>query len=166
MRNLKGSWEAAPMKTDRAFQLALNMAKQRDRAIDDPRRPVWLEATDSFYKKLNRIARECQLSRYDALSRGLDALLSETEVRNSALNRSVKSPGQSEVFRRTMGQVSRNYWATVSLEEKRERGRKNAQARWNRRRDSNDEGPLAHRPKLDHRRTSPLKAGTSSSVVI
>jgi hypothetical protein len=104
--------------------------------MDDPRRPVWLEATDSFYKKLNRIARECQLSRYDALSRGLDALLREAEVRNSALNRNVKSPGQSEVFRRTMGQVSRNYWATVSREEKRERGKKSAQARWNRDRDS------------------------------
>jgi hypothetical protein len=104
--------------------------------MDDPRRPVWLEATDSFYKKLNRIARECQLSRYDALSRGLDALLREAEVRNSALNRNVKSPGQSEVFRRTMGQVSRNYWATISPEEKRERGRKNAKARWNRHRDS------------------------------
>ena len=107
-----------------------------DRGMDDPRRPVWLEATDSFYKKLNRIARECRLSRYDALSRGLDALLRETEMRNSALNRNVKSPGQSEVFRRTMGQVSRNYWATISPEEKRERGRKSAQARWNRHRDS------------------------------
>jgi hypothetical protein len=107
-----------------------------DRGMDDPRRPVWLEATDSFYKKLNRIARECQLSRYDALSRGLDALLRETEVRNSALNRNVKSPGQSEVFRRTMGQVSRNYWSTISPEEKRERGRKSAQARWNRHRDT------------------------------
>jgi hypothetical protein len=107
-----------------------------DRKIDDPRRPVWLEATGSFYKKLNRIARECQLSRYDALSRGLDALLREAELRNSALNRNVKSPGQSEVFRRTMGQVSRNYWATISPEEKRERGRKNAQARWKRHRDS------------------------------
>jgi hypothetical protein len=107
-----------------------------DREIDDPRRPVWLEATDSFYKKLNRIARECQLSRYDALSRGLDVLFRETEVRNSPLNRNIKSPGQSEVFRRTMGQVSRNYWATISPEEKRERGRKNAQARWKRHRDS------------------------------
>ena len=29
-----------------------------------------------------------------------------------------------------MGQVSRNYWATVSPEEKRERARKSAQARW------------------------------------
>jgi hypothetical protein len=35
-----------------------------------------------------------------------------------------------------MGQVSRNYWATISPEEKRERGRKNAQARWKRHRDS------------------------------
>jgi len=104
--------------------------------MDDPKRPVWLEATDSFYKKLNRIARECQLSRYDALSRGLDALLREAEMRNSALNRNVKSPGQSEVFRRTMGQASRNYWATISPEEKRERGRKSAQARWKRHRDS------------------------------
>jgi hypothetical protein len=104
--------------------------------VDDPRRPVWLEATDFFYKKLNRIARECRLSRYDALSRGLDALLREAEVRNSALNRNVKSPGQSEVFRRTMDQVSRNYWATVSREEKSERGRKGAQARWDRHRDS------------------------------
>jgi hypothetical protein len=89
--------------------------------MDDPRRPVWLEATDSFYKKLNRIAKECGVSRYEALSRGLDALLRETEVRNSALNRNVKSAGQSEVFRRTMGQVSRNYWASISPEEKRER---------------------------------------------
>jgi hypothetical protein len=31
--------------------------------MDDTRRPVWLEATESFYKKLNRIAKECQLSR-------------------------------------------------------------------------------------------------------
>jgi hypothetical protein len=94
--------------------------------------PVWLHATESFYKKLNRIARECQMSRYEAIRRGLDALRREMEVRNSPLNRNVKSPAQSEVFRRTMGQVSRNYWATVNAEEKRERARKIAQARWGR----------------------------------
>ena len=44
-------------------------------ASDDTRRPVWLEATESFYKKLNRIAKQCEVSRYDALSKGLDALL-------------------------------------------------------------------------------------------
>jgi hypothetical protein len=106
---------------------------KRDLAMDDTKRPVWLEATESFYRKLNRIAKQCELSRYEALSRGLDALRRESEVRNSALNRNIKSPAQSEVFRRTMGQVSRNYWATVSEEEKRARARKGAQARWSRR---------------------------------
>ena len=96
------------------------------------RGPSRLEATESFYKKLNRIAKECELSRYEALSKGLDALLRELQVRNSALNRNIKTPGQSEVFRRTMGQVSRNYWARVSPEERRERARKSAQARWSR----------------------------------
>ena len=99
---------------------------------DDTLRPVWLEATQSFYRKLNRIAKQCEMSRYDALSKGLDALLREAQIRNSALNRNIKSPGQSEVFRRTMGQVSRNYWATISLEERRERGRRSAHARWSR----------------------------------
>jgi hypothetical protein len=94
--------------------------------------PVWLHATESFYKKLNRVAKQCWMTRYDALSRGLDALLRETEIRNSALNRNIKSASQSEVFRRTMGQVSRNYWATVSAEEKRARAQKSANARWNR----------------------------------
>ena len=98
---------------------------------DDARRPVWLEATESFYKKLNRFAKQCEISRYEALSKGLDALVREAQIRNSALNRNIKSPAQSEVFRRTTGQVSRNYWATVSVEERRERARKGAHARWN-----------------------------------
>lgn len=119
----------------RSDQAGTRTLPKRDLGVDDPRRPVWLEATDSFYKKLNRIARECRLSRYEALSRGLDALLREDQVRNSALNRNIKSPAQSEVFRRTMGQVSRNYWATISSEEKRQRARKSAQARWSAGRD-------------------------------
>jgi len=57
--------------------------KRIRKRADDPSRPVWLEATESFYKKLNRIANECDLSRYKALSRGLDAVLRETQIRNS-----------------------------------------------------------------------------------
>ena len=49
---------------------------------DDTRRPVWLEATESFYRKLNRIAQQCEMSRYDALSKGLDALLREAQIQN------------------------------------------------------------------------------------
>ncbi len=93
--------------------------------------PVWLHATESFYKKLNRVANKCGMPKYEALSRGLDALLREHQIQTSPLNKAIKSPGQSEVFRRTMGQVSRKYWATVSAEEKRARGQRSARARWN-----------------------------------
>jgi hypothetical protein len=120
------------MENEHGHQPTLKTPAKRDPATDDARRPVWLEATQSFYRKLSRIAKQCELSRYEALNRGLDALRRESEVRNSALNRNIKSPAQSEVFRRTMGQVSRNYWATVSEEEKRARARKSAQARWSR----------------------------------
>ena len=107
--------------------------RRQEQAADDTQRPVWLEATESFYKKLNRVAKQCDISRYEALSKGLDALVREAQIRNSALNRNIKTAAQSEVFRGTMGQVSRNYWATVSLEERRELARKGAHARWNRR---------------------------------
>jgi hypothetical protein len=110
----------------------MNLNAKKTEIVDNTTIPVWLHATESFYKKLNRIAKRCGLSRYDALSRGLDALLRETEIRDSPLNRNIKSPSQSEVFRRTMGQVSRNYWATVSPEEKRRRAQNSARARWGR----------------------------------
>ena len=94
--------------------------------------PPCAEATESFYKKLIRVAKECDLSSYEALSKRPGYAAAGNASTNSALNRNINSPGQSEVFRRTMGQVSRNYWATVSLEEKRERARKTAEARWKR----------------------------------
>ena len=68
------------------------MNTNKSESADNLSIPVWLHATESFYKKLNRIAKQCGLNRYDALSRGLDALLRETEIRNSALNRNIKSP--------------------------------------------------------------------------
>ena len=108
----------------------MNLNTKKPESTDNLAIPVWLHATESFYKKLNRVAKQCGLTRYEALSRGLDALVRESEIRNSALNRNIKSPSQSEVFRRTMGQVSRNYWATVSPEEKRRRAQKSARARW------------------------------------
>jgi hypothetical protein len=100
---------------------------------EDQNMPVWIHATASFYKKLNRVAKECELSRYEALSRGLNALLNEFRVQKSRLNTAVKSPNQSNAFRRTMGQVSRKYWATLTPEEKRQRAQRSARARWGKR---------------------------------
>jgi hypothetical protein len=95
--------------------------------------PVWLQATESFYKKLNRVAKECEVSRYEALSRGLNALLNDVRAQKSRLNAAIKSPNQSNALRRTMGQVSRNYWATLTPDEKRARAQRSARARWGKR---------------------------------
>ena len=95
--------------------------------------PVWLQATASFYKRLNQVATECGLSRYEALNRGLDALLREKRKQQSPLNKAIRSGIQTESFRKTMGQVSRKYWATLTPEQKRARAQKSAQARWSKR---------------------------------
>ena len=100
---------------------------------DDLLMPVWLPATRSFYLKLKRVAAECGLSRYDTLTRGLDALLRETSKQQSPLTKKIKSEGQRESFRKTMGEVSRKYWATLTPQEKRARAQKSANARWSRR---------------------------------
>lgn len=92
--------------------------------------PVWLEATESFYRKLNRVAEECELTRYEALNRGLDALVREIRMERSPLNGVAVTRQESATFRKTMGNVARKYWATVSKEEKRARAQKSAQARW------------------------------------
>jgi hypothetical protein len=107
---------------------------------DDRSMPVWLQATRSFYLKLNRVATVCGLSRYDTLTRGLDALLRETRKQQSPLNKKIKSEGQRESFRKTMGQVSRRYWATLTPEEKRARAQKSANARWSRREKADGNG--------------------------
>jgi hypothetical protein len=106
---------------------------KRKSVIDDRSIPIWLFPTKKFYEKLNRVATETGLSRLDALNRGLDALLRETQKQNSPLNRVVKTGIQEEAFRKTMGQVSRDYWSTLTPEEKRQRAQKSAQARWRKR---------------------------------
>ena len=121
------------MERETAAEAANNeQVSQAESAVDILAIPVWLHATDSFYKKLNRIAKRCGMSRYEALRRGLDALLREHQIQTSPLNKAIRSPGQSEVFRRTMGQVSRKYWATVSADEKRQRAQNSARAKWSR----------------------------------
>ena len=83
----------------------------------------------------------------------------EQQVQTSPLNKAIKSPGQSEVFRHTMGQVSRKYWATISAEEKRPRNQRSAQGGKGklqslRRNDCllNTIGDSAHGPRHRHQR--------------
>src|SRR4051794_26931510 len=103
--------------------------------------PVWLEATESFYRKLNRVSDDYDLTRYEALNRGLDALVREIRMDGSPLSRVVLTRQESATFRKTMGIVARKYWATVPKEEKRARAQKSAQARWAKVKNAGKTGP-------------------------
>ena len=88
-----------------------------DRGMDDPRASVaggdrlLLQKAESYCPRMSGIALRCaQPESRCAAARNRGAKLCP--------DRNVKSPGQSGVFRRTMGQVSPNYWATISPEEK------------------------------------------------
>ncbi len=60
--------------------------------MGDAPRPVWLEATESLYKKLNRIANEYDVSLYEVGRRGLDALLQGREQRSLRRDRLAAAP--------------------------------------------------------------------------
>jgi hypothetical protein len=95
--------------------------------------PLWAEASQTFYRKLNRVAKECKVSRIEVLDRGMDAVLREVREQKSPLNKAVKTGVQVLAFRKTMAQVSKNYWATLTPDEKRARAQKSANARWSKR---------------------------------
>ena len=67
---------------------------------------MWLEATDSFYKKLNRTAKECELSRYEALSRDRIFATGSTGAE--------LSPEQKHQESWTIGGVSANHGTSIS----------------------------------------------------
>ena len=41
----------------------MNVNTEKEQLLDNLTIPVWLHATESFYKKLNRIAKQCGLTR-------------------------------------------------------------------------------------------------------
>jgi hypothetical protein len=114
------------------------LPKPKSAPTEDRSLPVWLAATGTFYKKLNRVADACGLTRIEALEQGLDALLQRQRNQDIPL-RKVAGTKQVDSFRATMSEVSRNFWATLTPEQKSERARKNAIARWKKKKETDPE---------------------------
>jgi hypothetical protein len=114
------------------------LPKPRSAPAEDKSLPVWLGATEAFYKKLNRVADACGLTRIEALEQGLEALLQRQRNQDMPL-RKVAGTKQVDSFRATMSEVSRKFWATLTPEQKSERARKNAIARWNKKKKTSPE---------------------------
>lgn len=68
-------------------------------------------------------------------------------------------------FAEQMGQVSRNYWATISSDEKREQARKSALARWNRHRDEQRQASTAESTRALSQANESSSKGMSSTLL-
>jgi hypothetical protein len=126
---LRGSDDASRREIGKVMPTKVQQSMKRSgkkvtMTREDVSIPVWLQATESFYKKLARVAGELGLSRYEALNRGLDLLLHEARVTKSPLARRLKDQDKEKSFRETMSRLSRDYWSTKTPEERRLQGQK------------------------------------------
>ena len=94
--------------------------------------PVWVDPhlTPAFYKRLNAIASTCQVPRYQILQEGIELFLKRYQEEQGSVVKLTKDKASAQAFRKVIGDISRKYWEGVSEEEKSERGRAAARARW------------------------------------
>jgi predicted transcriptional regulator len=107
-------------------------ARPQEGIKEDLSVPVWVDPhlTPAFYKRLNAIASTCQAPRYQVIQEGIELFLQRHREEQSAVTKLSKNKANAQAVREVLGNISRTYWEGVSEEEKRERGRKAAQARW------------------------------------
>lgn len=84
----------------------------------------------SFYKLLAKLAVEFQISRPQLALRALRAFAKEARQEKSSFRKALGSEEMAERFSEAASRSAKSWWSTVSEEEKQERGRKAAEARW------------------------------------
>jgi hypothetical protein len=107
-------------------------ASQANRFEDDLSVPVWVDPhlTQAFYKRLAAIAERCRTPRYKVIQNGIELFLQQYEEERGLISKVAKSKTSAKQVRQLLGKISKTYWETLSEEEKRERGKKAAAARW------------------------------------
>ena len=94
--------------------------------------PVWMDPhlSPAFYKRLASIAGTCKEPRYKVIQEGIELFLQRHQEEQGLISKVAKDKATAKQVRQLLGNISKTYWETVSEEEKRERGRKAAAARW------------------------------------
>lgn len=94
--------------------------------------PVWMDAhlSPAFYKRLAAIATTCKVPRYRVIQEGIELYLQRHQEEQGLISRVAKDKTSAKQVRQLLGKISKSYWDTLTEEEKRERGRKAAAARW------------------------------------
>lgn len=86
--------------------------------------------TEAFHRKLARISEKYDRPRVQVLKDGLKLAEAHYKELASPLRQTVKSKEAADALRKSLSQVSRKYWNSISAEEKSKRMSKAAKARW------------------------------------
>jgi hypothetical protein len=110
---------------------------------DDLSVPVWLDPhmTAAFYKRLVVISGECQVPRYQVIQQGMELFLQHHREEHRFISRVVKDKTSAKEVRKLLGKISKEYWDTLTEQQKRERGQRAAAGRW---------GKKKNAPASDH----------------
>src|SRR5690349_2648941 len=84
----------------------------------------------SFYKLLSRLSVEFHISRPQLALRALRLFAEEARKQKSSFRKALGSEEMAARFSEAASKSAKSWWSTVSEQEKKERGRKAAEARW------------------------------------
>ncbi|MGC2656518.1 MAG: hypothetical protein WA324_00980 [Bryobacteraceae bacterium] len=84
----------------------------------------------AFYKRLSAIAETCKVPRYRVIQEGIELFLQRYQEEQGLISKVTKDKTSAKQVRQLLGKISKTYWDTLTEEEKRERGKKAAAARW------------------------------------
>ena len=90
----------------------------------------------SFYRLLAKLAMEFNVSRPQIALQALRAFAKQTRKKKSRFTKDLGSEELAERFSAAASRSAKSWWSTVSEGEKKERGRKAAEARWGKKKGS------------------------------
>jgi hypothetical protein len=102
---------------------------------DEQNFPLWFNLPRRFYERLAAAHEEFGISRTKLMMRGLELAIKEEEVKMSGkLPDTKRSPVSDESLSDALRRVAEMRWQATSEEERKQVGRKLAEARWGKKR--------------------------------
>jgi hypothetical protein len=108
--------------------------RPKSTANDEQNFPLWFNLPRRFYERLAAAHEEFGVSRTKLIMRGLELAIKEEEVKRSGGPPDSKRPVSDESLSDALRRVAEMRWQATSEEERKQVGRKLAEARWGKKR--------------------------------
>lgn len=100
--------------------------------------PVWVDLPPSFYTRLNELAREMQKPRRELLIEGLTLIKKQANQKPLGVERVIKDAVMQQSVREFASKRAKKMWEQATPEERAERARLMAEARWGKKHDAKE----------------------------